>query len=97
MDSCVQLRRPERVRPGTIGIPGITKHLTEGPLYVDIYEVATGKKVIVMKGAFHGNNADNWFQSASFLADKYFYFNTGEPLSAIRQFTICELPAPTQN
>jgi hypothetical protein len=90
-------QHPELAQPGVPGIPGQTKHPMHGELYVDIYSVGTGKKLIAMKGPFQNGTGNNWFLTAFFLEDRYFFFNTGEPLSEIRQFTICELPTLAQN
>ena len=82
---------PER-RGGSIGIPGMTKHPREGELYADIYNVETGRKAIAMRGTFKGQIASNWFLTAFFLEDRYFFLNTGEETDEISQFWICELP-----
>jgi hypothetical protein len=77
---------------GVPGIPGPTKHPRQGQLYADIYNVATGRKVVALKGPFQNGIGNNWFLTAYFLDDRYFFFNTGKPLEEVRQFTICELP-----
>jgi hypothetical protein len=77
---------------GTIGVPGRTKHPRQGELYSDIYNVETGEKVVAVRGAFRGQTADNWFLTAFFLRDRYFFLNTGEHTDQIRQFWICALP-----
>jgi hypothetical protein len=84
---------PEQVHPGTIGIPGVSKHPRQGELYSDIYNVATGTKAIALKGAFQGQIANNWFLTAFFLEDRYFFLNTGGETDQIRQFWLCELPS----
>lgn len=87
-------QHPEQASPGVPGVPGRTKHPMQGELYVDIYNVATGKKLIAMKGPFQNGTGNNWFLTAFFLEDRYFFFNSGQVLSEIRQFMICELPTP---
>ena len=82
---------PER-QAASIGIPAMTKHPREGELYADIYNVETGQKAIAMRGAFQGQIASNWFLTAFFLEDRYFFLNTGEETDEISQFWICELP-----
>jgi len=83
----------EQTYAGTIGVPGVTKHPKQGDLYAEIYDVATGLKIVALKGTFTGDIAPNWFLTAFFLEDRYFFLNTGEHTDQIRQFWICELPA----
>jgi hypothetical protein len=78
--------------PGTIGIPGRTKHPRQGELYSDIFEVKTGQKMIALRGSFQGQRANNWFLTAFFLEDRYFFLNTGEHTDQIGQFWLCALP-----
>ena len=84
---------PEQRGVASIGIPAARKHPRQGELYSDIYDVATGLKAIVLRGTFQGQIADNWFLTAAFLEDRYFFLNTGEETNEIRQFWLCELPA----
>jgi hypothetical protein len=88
---------PEQVHPGTIRVPGVSKHPRQGELYADIYDVATGLKALALKGAFQGQIADNWFLTAVFLEDRYFFLNAGEETDEIRQFWLCQLPPPRAN
>ena len=83
---------PEQRSAGVIGIPGRSKHPRQGELYSDIYDVKTGQKVIALRGAFQGQVANNWFLTAFFLEDQYFFLNTGENTDQIRQFWLCALP-----
>ena len=88
-------QHPERERPGDLTAPGITKHPTEGVLYVDVYDAQRAEKVLAISGQFHNDIPINWFLSAYFLEDRYFFINTGEPVSVIKQFLLCELPKST--
>jgi len=78
---------------GNLAVSARTKHPKKGILYADIYNVETGVKAICLKGKFQGEIANNWFLTAIFLEDRYFFLNTGEETDQIRQFWICELPA----
>jgi hypothetical protein len=68
----------------------ITKHPSQGELYVDIYDVGTGRKVIALQGAFRGAAANGLPITSFFLEDRYFFLNTGTP--RINQFWLCALP-----
>ncbi len=69
---------------------GINKHPSQGELYVDIYDVGTGRKVIALQGEFRNLAANAWPNDAFFLEDRYFFLNTGT--TQINQFWLCALP-----
>jgi hypothetical protein len=68
----------------------ITKHPSQGELYVDVYDVGTGQKVIALHGGFRGAAANGLPITAFFLEDRYFFLNTGT--IQINQFWLCALP-----
>lgn len=88
---------PDQVYASTIGIPGVSKHPRQGKLYTDIYDVATGFKAMALNGTFQGQVANNWFLTAFFLEDGYFFLNTGKETNQVGQFWICELPRTALN
>jgi hypothetical protein len=81
--------------PGSPGVPGRSKDPDHGVLYADVYNVATGSKVIALSGSFQNRTAPDWFLTSAFLEDRYFFFNTTDRagfVMGVRQFLICELP-----
>jgi len=65
--------------PGAIAGGFRSKHTDHGVLYADIYNVATGAKVIALSGAFQNRTVIDWFLTSTFLEDRYFFFNMTGP------------------
>jgi len=74
---------------GSLAWPGKGPDPSKGIFHVDLYDVASGKKVGGFTGPFRGN-PDLWRLEASFLADRYYVFGTE---LMFRNFWFCELPA----
>jgi hypothetical protein len=83
---------PQQRGQGNLAVSAPTKHPKDGKLYVDIYDTATGQKLVSMGGPFHNDIPVNWFLAAYFLEDRHFVFNSGDPQDLLHQFWICELP-----
>lgn len=77
--------------PGSIGVPGQSKHPTKGMAYVDVFDTTTGRKVLALTGPFRGDVPTNWFLRSFFIGDSYFFFATDSTGDAVQRFQVCEI------
>ncbi len=65
----------------------------DGHYWIDLYQVATARKLIAMTGRFQGLDVDFLFANTQWLGDKYFVM----PLQPdLRRFVLCEPQALEQ-
>ncbi len=59
-----------------------------GHYYVDIYNVASGQRVLAISGEFHGVDPYHFFEESAWISKRYFVLplDEGRPM---RQFVIC--------
>jgi hypothetical protein len=80
--------------PGSILVPGQSKHPTKGKAYVDVFDVTSGRKVLALAGPFRGEIPTHWFLRSLFIGDSYFFFGTDAQGDAVQSFWVCEVKRP---
>jgi hypothetical protein len=79
----------EEQQGGSIAWPGKGPDPLNGTFHIAFYNVASGRKVGALDGAFRGKPF-GWYLWGSFLADRYYVIGTR---LFYRNFWLCELPA----
>ena len=76
----------EDQRQGSIVRPGVGPDPSKGQLFIDIYRVDSGAKVLGLSGAFSHGPPSTWTIASEFLSDSYFVI----PARAdFRSFVFC--------
>jgi hypothetical protein len=77
---------PELLMPG--------RRQFDGHYYVDLYDVASGHRILTVKGEFHGVNPHDLFIKSAWISKHYFVLPLdGE--TAHRRFVICDVRSPS--